>query len=323
MWILIVLVFISVFAGATLLLWLLRGSRDRQAKQAVTRLESLTAEKPVSRLEARPVIRPEEPFSSIPWLDQWLRRLDAFGRLRLLIRQAQLSWTPAGLLARCAGCWLLVSAVLWLRTSAVAPSLLFGSAGVILPWVYVFHKRARHFAAFEQMLPEALDLIVAALRAGHGITAAIGAVGKEMADPVGREFRQCFEEQNFGLDLRVSLENLASRVPTQDVRMIVTAFLVQRESGGNLAEVLDRAAAIVRERFRLKRQVQVNTAQGRLTGWILGMLPPVLGVLLYLANPGNISLLWTHPTGLKMLYTASVLMVIGILIIRKIVKVRL
>jgi len=323
MWILTASVFVAVFAGATLALWLLRGSRERQAKQALARLEVLTAETPVSQAESRPVVRPEEPFSSIPWLDRWLRRLDAFGRLRLLLQQAQLDWTPAGFLAGCAACWLALAAVLWLRSAGIVPSLLFGSAALLLPWIYVFRKRARHFEAFEQMLPEALDLIVAALRAGHGVTAAMGAVGKEMADPIGREFRQCFEEQNFGLDLRASLENLASRVPTQDVRMIVTAFLVQRESGGNLAEVLDRAAAIVRERFRLKRQVQVNTAQGRLTGWILGLLPPVLGVLLYLANPDNIRLLWTHPTGLKMLYTASVLMVIGILIIRKIVKVRL
>jgi tight adherence protein B len=216
----------------------------------------------------------------------------------------------------------LATAASYFRTSAVLLSLLLGAAGASLPWLYVLRKRSKRFALFEQMLPEALDLIVSALRAGHGLTSAIGTVAKEMTDPIAKEFRQCFDEQNFGLDLRAAMVNLAGRVPIHDVRIIVTAVLVQKESGGNLAEVLDKVASIIRERFRLKRQIQVHTAQGRLTGWILAVLPLVLGIGLYLLNPESMSVLWKNPTGLKLLYGAVVMTIIGALIIRKIVRVR-
>ncbi len=163
---------------------------------------------------------------------------------------------------------------------------------------------------------------MSALRAGHGLTSAIGTVGKEMSGPIAKEFRQCFEEQNFGLELRTAMLNLSARMPIQDVKIMVTAILVQKESGGNLAEVLDKVATIIRERFRLKREIRTRTAQGRLTGWILSCLPLVLAVLLYLSNPEHISLLWTHPMGLKMLYGAIAMTLIGALIIRKIVRIR-
>jgi tight adherence protein B len=164
--------------------------------------------------------------------------------------------------------------------------------------------------------------MVSGLRSGHSIISAIGLVAREAPDPIGREFRVCFDEQNYGLELRTALENLANRVPVQDVRMIMTAILIQKETGGNLAEVLDKCAHVIRERFRLKREIRSRTAQGRLTGWVLSILPFALGLLLYLLNPDVVSLLWRRPMGVKMLYAASTMMLLGALIIRKIVRIR-
>jgi tight adherence protein B len=131
------------------------------------------------------------------------------------------------------------------------------------------------------------------------------------------------DEQNFGLELRAAMLNLATRVPIDDVRIIVTAVLIQKESGGNLAEILEKVASIIRDRFRLKRQIRVFTAQGRLTGWILAILPVVLGLGLYMVSPDNMSLLWKRPVGVKLLWTASIMTLVGALIIRKIIRVRI
>jgi tight adherence protein B len=211
--------------------------------------------------------------------------------------------------------------VYW-RTHENLFSNLMGLAATMAPFVFVRYKRSLRFNSFEEKLPNALDLMVSALRAGHSLNSAIGTVAKEAGEPVAREFKKCFDEQNFGLELRTAMQNLAARVPIDDVRMMVTAILIQKDSGGNLAEILEKAAHIIRDRFRLKRQIRVHTAQGRLTGWILSILPVVLGLLLYLVDPDNMSLLWKRPIGVKMLYTATVMTIIGGLIIRKIVRFR-
>ena len=146
------------------------------------------------------------------------------------------------------------------------------AAGVVLgvlPYAFVLFKRHRRFGAFEKNLPEALDLMVSGLRAGHSLLAAMALVARECAAPVGSEFKICFEEQNYGLEMKAALENLIARVPLQDLKITSTAILIQKESGGNLAEVLDKTSYVIRERFRLKRQIMVHTAQGRLTGLIL------------------------------------------------------
>jgi tight adherence protein B len=141
-------------------------------------------------------------------------------------------------------------------------------------------------------------------------------------DPIGREFRICFDEQNYGLELRAAMHNLTRRVPIQDIRIVTTAILIQKETGGNLAEVLDRCGHVIRERFRLKKEIRIRTAQGRLTGIILTLLPVILGFLMFLVNPDHMSLLWKHPLGVKMLYASGVMTIVGGLIIRKIVRIR-
>jgi tight adherence protein B len=174
----------------------------------------------------------------------------------------------------------------------------------------------------EQQLPEALGMMVSALRVGHSLVASLGAVAQGTPEPLGRELRKCFDEQNYGVELRTALLNLTSRAPVQDIRIFVAAVLIQKESGGNLAEVLEKLVQTTRERFRLKKQVNVHTAQGRMTGWILSLLPLVLGFGMYLVNPEGMSILWKRPVGLKLLYAATVMDIAGALIIRKIVRIR-
>jgi tight adherence protein B len=194
--------------------------------------------------------------------------------------------------------------------------LVFGA----VPIGYVLFKRTKRFNSFQAGLPPALDLMVSALRAGHSLIAAMGLVARECADPIGCEFRSCFEEQNFGLELKTALDNLINRVPLQDLRIVATAILIQKESGGNLAEVLDKTAHVIRERFRLKRKIATHTAQGRLSGLILSLLPVVTGCALCAVNPKMMSILWTTAIGLKLMWTAFGMIIVGGLIIRHIVN---
>lgn len=265
-------------------------------------------------------IRKSDLLSTIPWIDKILRRVELTPRLRRMLYQADLKWTVGGLMMMCAGCFLVPAYLIYLRTGA----LLFGILGGLIigfaPIGFVMFKRTKRLAKFEEGLPEALDLIVSALRVGHSLNSALGLVTRECPDPVGSEFRVCYDEQNYGLELKTALENMISRMPTQDLQIVVTAIMIQKESGGNLAEVLEKTAEVIRERFRLKRQVSTHTAQGRLTGIILTLLPVVLGCALYFISPKMMSLLWTTPIGVKLLYTASGMIVVGGLIIRKIVN---
>jgi tight adherence protein B len=162
--------------------------------------------------------------------------------------------------------------------------------------------------------------MVSALRVGHSLNSALSLVSRECPDPVSTEFRICYDEQNYGLELRTAMDNLVTRVPLQDLRIVATAILIQKESGGNLAEVLEKTAHVIRERFRLKRQIMTHTAQGRLTGIILTLLPVVLGILLYMISPDTMSLLWKREIGVKLLYASAGMTVIGGFIINRIVN---
>ena len=201
-------------------------------------------------------------------------------------------------------------------------SLVVGLIPAFGPLAFVARKREARFFKFEEGLPAALDLMVSGLRGGHSLVSVLGLVSREAPDPIGPEFRICFDEQNYGLELRAALSNMVTRVPIQDLRIIMTAILVQRETGGNLAEVMEKCAYLIRERFRLKKEIRVKTAQGRLTGWILSFLPLVLGGVMFLLKPEVVSLLWTRPFGVKMLYMGCVMITLGALIIRKIVGIR-
>jgi tight adherence protein B len=320
MLLLLVLVFSGVFLILTLLLVASGAGASPQTKQALVTLQSALA---ITRTEASDQIvdvRKDELFSAIPLINRWLLKNELAPRLRSILYQSNLKWTTGGLLLMCTACFVFPAYLIYLRTEATVFALLIGLLLGFAPFAFVLHRRSRRFNAFEQGLPDAIDLLVSALRAGNSLSAAMGLIAHESPDPVGSEFRICFDEENYGLELRTAMENLVTRVPLQDLRMVVTAILIQKESGGNLAEVLDKVAHVIRERFRLKRQVRIHTAQGRLTGWILSFLPIVLGIGLYLLNPDTMSLLWRRPMGVKLLYTAAGMTLTGGLIIRKIVR---
>lgn len=319
MLLLMVLVFLGVFGVSALLLIASGTGASQRTKQTLATLESALA---TTRAQHDPIIdvRKNELLSAVPWINRWLLKLELAPRLRILLYQAELKWTAGGLILMSAGAFVLPAYLVYLRTRAIVFALIIGAVAGAAPFVYVLWKRRRRFAKFEEELPEALDLMVSALRAGHSLSAALGLVARETQEPIATEFRICFDEQNYGLELRTAMDNMVSRVPLQDLRMVSTAILIQKESGGNLAEVLDKAGHVIRERFRLKRQVRVHTAQGRLTGWILSFLPLVLGIMLYLVDPKTMSLLWTRAIGIKLLYTATGMTIVGGLIINKIVN---
>lgn len=318
--IVVMLVFLGVFAVSALLLVASGTGASQQTKRTLTVLHAaLSADKPEP---PDPIVdvRKQELFSALPFLNRMLIRMELAPRLRHLLYQANLRWTAGGLILMSVSLFLIPAYLIHLKTSSLPISLLSGLVLGACPMFYVLLKRRARFAKFEQQLPEALDLMVSAMRAGNSLNSCMDLVANEVSDPLGGEFRICFDEQNYGLELKTAMNNLISRMPLQDLKMVSTAILIQKESGGNLAEVLDKVAYVIRERFRLKRQVRVHTAQGRLTGWILSILPLVLGVGLYLINPDNMSLLWKREIGVKLLWGAAIMTVIGGLIIRKIVN---
>lgn len=320
MFLVIILVFAGVFGVLTLLLVASGTGASQQTKQVLATLESVIASGQTESQDQILDLRKSELLSAVPWINQILLRIEVAPRLRVLLYQANLKWTAGGLLLMSASCFAIVGYLVYLRTDAVLFAVLSGCAAGAAPFAYVSFKRGQRFDKFEQELPDALDLMVSALRAGHSMVSALGLIGKEAPDPIGSELRICFEEQNYGLELRTAMNNLINRVPLQDLRIVVTAILIQKESGGNLAEVLDKAAQVIRERFRLKRQVRVHTAQGRLTGWILSFLPLVLGIALYMIEPDQMSLLWKRPLGIKLIYASVAMTITGAMIIRKIVN---
>jgi tight adherence protein B len=320
MLLLLIVVFFAVFSVAALLMTAGRTDASQQSEQTLNVLKAALATTKLSPADQAVDIRKEELFSAVPWINRWLLKLELAPRLRLLLYQADLKWTAGTLLLMSMICFVIPTYLIYLRTEALIPSLLIGLLLGAAPFVYVFHRRTKRFNKFEQGLPETLDLMVSALRAGHSFISALDLAASESPDPIGKELRICFDEQNYGLELKTAMSNLTTRVPLQDLKIVITAILIQRESGGNLAEVFDKAAYVIRERFRLKREVRVYTAQGRLTGWILSFLPIVLGLGLYLINPEHMSLLWTRPIGIKLLYTSAVMTIVGSLIIRKIVR---
>lgn len=240
--------------------------------------------------------------------------------LQAFLAEAGLAWSATGMLGRCGALGLLtaVGAVAAGASWIAAPLALAAAAGPVL---YARYLRGQRLAMFEEQFPEAIDLIARSLRAGHTLTTGLGIAADEVPPPVGLEFRRVFDEQNFGMALPEALKGMARRVPVLDARFFVTAVLTQREAGGNLAELLDNLSGVMRERFKVRRQIRVVSAHGRLTAWILSLLPPVLAVVLYLMSPQFIRPLIDDPLGVRIVTFAVVMQLLGTLIIVKLVRV--
>ena len=263
-----------------------------------------------------------EAYSDLPLINAVLQRIKLAADINTLIQQANSDWTVGRVIFGA----LVIAVVVGFLGGLWFNSLVFGVlCGLVAangPYVYLRIKRAQRMRKFEVMLPEGIDLLARALRAGHSLTAAIEMVAREVADPVGAEFRRVFEEQNFGLPMREALLNLAKRIPVKDLQFLITAMLVQKETGGNLAEVLDKTGAVIRERSRLLGQLRIYTAQGRMTGWILGLLPFLIFLLMNIVNPGYAHMLTSDPMGRKAVWVGLGLMSIGVYTIRRIVDIK-
>jgi tight adherence protein B len=237
------------------------------------------------------------------------------------MEQAGLTMTPGGFLLASVVMGALVSFIAGKTVHLLFMWALGAVIGAALPALWVFYKRRARLKKFEEQFPEALDLLARALRAGHALQAALGMVAEELHAPVGLEFKKTFEQQNFGLPLNEALNDLAVRVPLMDVRFFATAIAIQRDTGGNLAEILDNLANVVRERFKIIRQVRVHTAHGRFTGYVLLALPAVLAMALSFINPGHMNLLFQEHMGRVMLAATVVMQTVGYFWIKKVIKI--
>jgi tight adherence protein B len=301
------------------ILWVLRPTKTESDVQR--HLEVIGGIYATTDAEGNTILR-RESLSSIPWLNELLAQVPGSVKLRLLITQAGSRWTLATLLFGSILAAMVTGWIVSFAAPALVLDLVFGAAVGFAPYGYLLVKRHARFTKFDKLLPESIDLMSRALKAGHAVTSAIEMVAQEIGDPVSGEFRIVFEQQNLGLPMREAMLNLAERVPLEDVRFLATAILVQKETGGNLAEVLDKTAALMRERIRLHGQLKIYTAQGRLTGWILCLMPFIIFSLISLANYNYEKRLWTTPMGLHLVYAGLVMMAIGVLVIRKIIDIR-
>jgi tight adherence protein B len=277
---------------------------------------------------SRPTAKRKEIFartarlSDIPALNALLAGTTGLsGRLQNLLQQAGLPWTVGRLMLTSAVCAGVVFAGLNLLTGTILTSMVLALLAGTLPYLYVRHVATKRLRRFEELFPEAISLIIRALRAGHAFTTGLAMVAEEMADPVGPEFRLVYDHQNFGMPVEDALATFARRMPLLDVRFFVTAVLTQREAGGNLAEILENLASVIRDRFKVKRQVRVITAHARITGGLLAGLPPVAAAFLLVVAPGHMKVLWTDPLGIRLVVIAIVLQIVGALLIRKIVDI--
>jgi tight adherence protein B len=254
------------------------------------------------------------------WIERLIANFSISGTLQTLIVQADANITVGKVLfiSGAIGAGFFTCAFLY--KGMILPALIAGVQACFYPVLFLRFKRDRKVKAFNAGLADSIDMMSRSLRAGHSVVAAIGIVAEQAVEPVRSEFNEVFKKQNYGLPLREALMQLLDRVPSQDLRVLVTGMLVQKETGGNLAEILDRISHVIRERLRIKGEIRTHTAQGRLTGWILCLLPLVMLLMLNFINPGYSSILFDDPRGRKLLYTGVGLLVAGGLSIRTIIN---
>jgi len=265
----------------------------------------------------------QELMSEIPWMNRVLIKLQVTSKIKQMIDQADSHITVMRLIL-----FSLTAGVLaFLAVSMISEShllmILFGVIALALPFLHIHTKRKKRLKKFLQLLPDALDLMSRGLSAGHAFTEALQMVSTEMPEPISMEFRKTYEEQNLGLSLKLALENLVYRMPLLDLRMCVTAVLIQRETGGNLSELLEKVAYTIRERFRIMEDLKTMTLSSRWSAWLLCALPIFLAVYVSFMNPGYMDVMWRDARGHKLLAIAGIMQVLGMLMVQKIMKIRI
>ena len=314
--------FVAVALGTVSVVLILEWMQELQRKRRmVGDLRSIANEGFEGAGPRGPIFR--SAILDSPWLRPLATRMPALQDAELLLQQAHVNWSLGTLLLLSMGLavGLGLSALTLMRSVIV--SLPFVVMGAALPTMYVRFRRNRRINQFEELLPESIDLVGRALRAGHPLSSGFKMAADDGAEPVASEFRRVFEEQRFGLPLQDSLLGMADRINLVDVRILVTAILIQREVGGNLAEILDNLSKVIRARFTIRRQIKVYTAQGRMTGYLLALLPFFLFGILYSINGEYMSVLFTDPIGKILVGVALVLQLAGFFWIRKIVNIEI
>jgi tight adherence protein B len=321
-----ILVFVVVALGVFVVASLMdqRSAQARLLRERLAAVQEAAARAPSEEL----ALLRDEMLSKIPALDSLLRRSSRISNLQPFLEQANLKIRAGNILMLCVVSSLALAGVGFLAAGSLPPNqaLLFAAVGLVLggflPYSYASYRRTKRFQKFEELFPEAIDTLARAVRAGHAFTTALELIANELSEPVASEFRKLFEEQKFGLPVRDALMNLAERVPLVDVKFFVTAVMLQRETGGNLAEILDNLSYVIRERFKIMRQVRVYTAQGRLTMMLLMGLPPVIVVTMLLTSPAFIHPLFADPIGHALVVAGIVLQTLGYFVIRKIIQIQ-
>ena len=322
----VILVFAVVALGAFGLGTFL-DQRSSQARLLHDRLASIQKAAAGEPNEDLALLR-DQLLSKIPALDSLLRRSERMTNFQNYLEQANLKIRAGNILILCLFTAVTMGVLGFLVAGNLPPNqaLLFVMVGVVIgaviPFSYTSYRRTKRFQKFEELFPEAIDTLARAVRAGHAFTTALELIASEISEPVAGEFRKLFEEQKFGLPVRDALLNLTGRVPLVDVKFFVTAVMLQRETGGNLAEILDNLSYVIRERFKIMRQVRVYTAQGRLTMLLLMGLPPVIVVIMLLTSPAFIRPLFADPIGHTLVVGGIVLQTIGYFVIRKIIQIQ-
>jgi len=315
------IVFLVVALGAFAVGSLLdqRSARARLIKERLATVQKAPERAPEEEL----ALLRDEQLSQIPALDNLLRRSARVSAIQIMLAQAGMSLRAGnflGLSVLTAVAAAIVAFVLTRNNPAIAWAALV--IGFLLPYSYASFRRNKRFEKFEELFPEAIDTLARAVRAGHAFTTALEMISSEVAEPVCSEFRKLYEEQKFGMPVRDALLNLTERIPLVDVKFFVTAVMLQRETGGNLAEILDNLSYVIRERFKIQRQVRVYTAQGRLTMGLLMGMPPVIVMTMLVLNPAFIRPLFSDPIGHTLLVAGITLQTVGYFVIRKIIRIQ-
>jgi tight adherence protein B len=316
-----VLTFLFILALVTGCYWLLV---LRPERKFTGRLRERVELKTLKTIGSESVVKGGAPATPRPGLigalAAWHRRYAVAATARL-IDSAGVRTDPQWLIGGTAIALMVVQIVLQIIDAGPGMRLLLGALTPMAPYAYIQYLARKRLRAFEETFPDAIGLMARALRAGHALTATLQMVAEEMDDPIRSEFQALYEQHSRGLPMTQVMRTFASRIPLVDVRFFSTAVLTQRETGGNLAEVLDNLANVMRDRFRVRRQLKVLTAQGRVSGWLLGLLPVVLGLALYFMNPGQMHAFLTDPTGLWLFKIAATLEIVGVVAIRNILRV--
>ena len=269
------------------------------------------------------ILARSELMSEIPWVNRSLINIQSALHLKRFLDQADLHITPSRLIMFSGMAGILAAMAVSALTFSLLLMMAAGVLAAALPFIHVWYKRKKRLDAFLEHLPDALDLMSRALSAGHAFSEAMHMISVEMPEPIAGEFRKTYEEQNLGLSMKLALENLTNRIPLLDLRMCVTAILIQRETGGNLAEILEKVAYTIRERFRILGDLKTLTTSSRMSAWLLCGLPIGVTLAITFMNPEYMSVLWKDPRGHYLIAAAMIMQVTGMLIVRKILRIKI